>query len=50
MRILLGTNQFQEIAGSKLVIQEFSELFIHAGHEVVITANFVGQPLTLQLA
>lgn len=45
MRILLGTNHFQEIAGSELVIQEFAELFIHAGHEVVITANFVGQPM-----
>ena len=45
MRILLGTNQFQEIAGSELVIQEFAELFINAGHEVVVTANFVGQPM-----
>ena len=45
MRILLGTNHFQEVAGSELVIQEFAELFVHAGHEVVIAANFVGQPM-----
>lgn len=45
MKILLGTNHFQEIAGSELVIQEFAELFLNAGHEVVITANFVGQPM-----
>lgn len=45
MRILLGTNHFQEIAGSELVVQEFAELFLNMGHEVVITANFVGQPM-----
>lgn len=45
MKILLGTNHFQEIAGSELVIQEFAELFLNMGHEVVITANFIGQPM-----
>lgn len=45
MKILLGTNQFQEIAGSELVIQEFAELYVNAGHDVVVCANFVGAPM-----
>ncbi|WP_366552618.1 hypothetical protein [Aquibaculum sediminis] len=45
MRILLGTNHLQEIAGSELVIQEIAEFFLQAGHEVQICANFLGQPM-----
>lgn len=45
LRILLGTNQFQEIAGSERVIQEVTELFLSGGDEVVIGMNFVGRPM-----
>jgi hypothetical protein len=45
MRILLGTNHFQEIAGSELVILEFAELFRQMEHEVCICANFLGAPM-----
>src|SRR5690606_39373873 len=45
MRILLGTNHFQEIAGSELVILEFAELFRLMEHEVCICANFIGAPM-----
>lgn len=45
MRILLGTNHFQEIAGSELVMLEFAELFRQMEHEVCICANFLGAPM-----
>jgi hypothetical protein len=45
MRILLGTNHFQEIAGSELVILEFAELFRLMDHEVCICSNFLGAPM-----
>ena len=45
MRILIGTNHFQEYAGSELVVLEMAECFFQEGCSVTICANFVADPM-----
>lgn len=45
MKVLLGTNHFELLAGSELVILEMAEYLLGLGHSVDIVANHLGGPM-----